>query len=1280
MWPDDENDPLSRAMALPAYTPPTQELDDPYARAMELPNYEPFDPDGPGYDYETAKAHGIGPDETGHWPSREPETGVLLKGSQHPTWEKTIEGEASVGNRISKAEDGRYYSQPHGYDPNMISPVGNIMKAISDIRAYLGEEETRAELGTAAGIDWRNAARLLMPGGLREMTSPMEERHEWEAPSRSAGESVLRFGAEHGSDIAIGAATAPIAIGTEGALLGTRLGASALGRAGAFLAGEAAQGGAQFAMDVERGYSPEEAAIGAGVGLGVGGVMRVAGKAFGSAAGELVDDPLKRAMDLPPVAPKETMSITPGRTGMNLAQSQPSAPSGARMSVKPASQLFEGAPEDSAMLMRIAKGEGKSGTDLLDEWFEQNPGKKLFSYSLQGDPATGKLSVAKIEGASASKDMQGFVQRLIQKGRAAIQPDGSVEFYPPKVTNAAPSPATKTLTRDIPEGYDTEPVMGGGLAAQPPRGGAAPGEKAGNIRLDKIETSDDVIDIIRQQGRVHQQDLTKARGAYHEGAQKGVIPDKVVRKVADQLGQDPAALKATLAKAGTKTEALNEYELLALGDLHVSAAEDLDRIIKRNNALGDRVSDADIAELVESGKLLLEIEKGLTRSTATAGRATRVGAQIRRGNVNMEDFIKAAGGRNNVKSLTSELGKVADKATRSKMLKRVIEDPSLMDKLYAVRIAFMLSNFYGRGRDIASNVTQTFVARPVKTLLRHPIEGPQRVVAQFRGAQFREATEVFWQTWKQKQSVLGRKGTGFRTAQQFPEVRDHSYRYEGSAGQRASAIDKIENKYLRYFPAKVARISTDLVQALDDASKILSFSSKMGEDAWVASKAGKGTFEHLMANPTKEMIEAADKIALEETFQNNSYLAKAVTQLRSTPGVRWVVPFARVAANITTWGLEHHPVSGLAIAGAKIAKGARGEQALDELVKPAFGGMMLLGAGLGIHEGVITGGSPTTNVEGGRIAKGAGWKPYSIKVGDVYYDYRRYPFGQLMASLADMVIAYKDDEAGAEERLMFAAKGFADNLLVPGVVRSLSDFLERKWGESYAERGRGSLEDIAVSFAVPGIFRMVADHAIDLSNELSGTQELQKQPEGVIENIKYGYGIREGLEDRENPYTGEPIPKVTNFFTGAVGPASKADPEMETIALRAEDIYARSRRLSTSGVARDLADVQADMQPGEAGAALEEALGVVERAGIHIPTRDERRENDNVSGMDKLAVSDSLEAAQKSGGNSYLEKAFKLAWIEAYRADDRARLQSLERDWKSMGFNFDVKTLREALQ
>ncbi|MHC4278428.1 MAG: hypothetical protein ACYSTI_14090, partial [Planctomycetota bacterium] len=44
------------------------------------PEPTPFDPEGSGYDYQTAEEAGITPDENKHWPSLDARTGMVLKG------------------------------------------------------------------------------------------------------------------------------------------------------------------------------------------------------------------------------------------------------------------------------------------------------------------------------------------------------------------------------------------------------------------------------------------------------------------------------------------------------------------------------------------------------------------------------------------------------------------------------------------------------------------------------------------------------------------------------------------------------------------------------------------------------------------------------------------------------------------------------------------------------------------------------------------------------------------------------------------------------------------------------------------------------------------------------------------------------------------------------------------------------------------------------------------------------------------------------------------------
>jgi hypothetical protein len=64
-----------------------------------------------GYNYEAATKSGLTPDETGHWGSIDPNTGMILKGKRHPSIIKTKKIERVLGNKIIK-KGGERYSIP----------------------------------------------------------------------------------------------------------------------------------------------------------------------------------------------------------------------------------------------------------------------------------------------------------------------------------------------------------------------------------------------------------------------------------------------------------------------------------------------------------------------------------------------------------------------------------------------------------------------------------------------------------------------------------------------------------------------------------------------------------------------------------------------------------------------------------------------------------------------------------------------------------------------------------------------------------------------------------------------------------------------------------------------------------------------------------------------------------------------------------------------------------------------------------------------------------------
>ena len=72
-----------------------------------------FDAEGNSYDYDTAKARGMKPGADGHWSSRDPDTGMLLKGRGHSTFDKGVNVDKSMGYELVK-KGGRYYTLKGG--------------------------------------------------------------------------------------------------------------------------------------------------------------------------------------------------------------------------------------------------------------------------------------------------------------------------------------------------------------------------------------------------------------------------------------------------------------------------------------------------------------------------------------------------------------------------------------------------------------------------------------------------------------------------------------------------------------------------------------------------------------------------------------------------------------------------------------------------------------------------------------------------------------------------------------------------------------------------------------------------------------------------------------------------------------------------------------------------------------------------------------------------------------------------------------------------------------
>ena len=176
-----------------------------------------------------------------------------------------------------------------------------------------------------------------------------------------------------------------------------------------------------------------------------------------------------------------------------------------------------------------------------------------------------------------------------------------------------------------------------GLSMEPPEGpqrGAEPGEKAINIRLDKLNTSDEVLDLIRNVAKTH--------GARINAQRRGVLKDKDLKDRMEQVGLDPE--KLAKLKKGT---ALNEAEMQVAIGIMLDKGE---QVREAAHAAQEANTTENLLELQRIENEYVAIQAAVSGAKAESGRALRIQRMISeafrsQNKSNYERVLDSLGGR-----------------------------------------------------------------------------------------------------------------------------------------------------------------------------------------------------------------------------------------------------------------------------------------------------------------------------------------------------------------------------------------------------------------------------------------------------------------------------------------------------------------------------------------------------------------------------------------------------------------------------------------------------------
>lgn len=270
----------------------------------------------------------------------------------------------------------------------------------------------------------------------------------------------------------------------------------------------------------------------------------------------------------------------------------------------------------------------------------------------------------------------------------------------------------------------------------------------------------------------------------------------------------------------------------------------------------------------------------------------------------------------------------------------------------------------------------------------------------------------------------------------------------------------------------------------------------------------KARIADILADPPVDIkLDAIDQATYQTFTSAPGNLTKAVTKLANAapfPG-RLILPFIRTPGNILKYTFERTPLAPLMshVRADIAAGGARRDIALARI---ATGSMMMAASADLAFSGQITGKGPADRRERQALER-TGWQPYSLKVGDRYYAYNRAdPIGTTLGLAADMVeiLSNMDDEEALsdseiESTQAAIAMALANNAMNKSYMTGMADLFTAmsdpdRYGKSYFQRLAGS----AVPTGVAEVARAMDPYALEADTMM---ERIRSRVPGLTKNL-----------------------------------------------------------------------------------------------------------------------------------------------------------------------------------
>lgn len=575
-------------------------------------------------------------------------------------------------------------------------------------------------------------------------------------------------------------------------------------------------------------------------------------------------------------------------------------------------------------------------------------------------------------------------------------------------------------------------------------------DKAGNIRLDNLNTPEDVNRVIRE--------IATENGDFLD-ARRGRISEGQVLDLADALGIDEGYLNRR--KLG---EAYNAEQIVGARRLVIRSATNL-RDLAYKAANGDEIS---LKEYAEARIRHMMVQEQVSGITAEAGRALRAFQKLEGGaeakalgelikeNTNLDLFQlqREAQLMSELDSpqKISKLIQDSRKATYPEMLIEFWINSLLSGPITHIK------NTVGNALIALNSVAETAIASGVGKILGsenriHIDEAKARFYGIMQGAS--EGMVAARKIIKDENAIAGS-----HTIENF----------------RAKAIPGTTGKVIR-IPTRFLAAEDEIFKAIGYRQELNTLAYRAGIKEGLQGEALASRVAEILQNPTEEMMKAAITNAEYQTFTNSlGPTGRGIQNFANSHFLaKLVVPFVRTPVNILKYAGERTPLGLLSKEIRDNISGKNGTRARDmQMAKLALGTTIATAAMWQTMQGNLTGGGPS-DPKHKSLLRMTGWQPYSVRIGDMYYSYEWLdPLATVAGTAADLADAYKagaEDEENINKIYTSTVASISKNIFSKLSLRGISDFIQLvsdpdRYGENY-------FKNFASSF-VPSLIGTVA--------------------------------------------------------------------------------------------------------------------------------------------------------------------------------------------------------------